>query len=627
MVKDYESIKAPVVDVNNDTSSEPRDTLPEVSDTTIVGQKKPSNYLDGVVDLHKTIDQTLHPDFPNGPEDTDPDKPSSGGGSSATPHEGQHNFLDPADSDFLDTIFGDLFASMGNDAKDTLTRLFNILGFNPTANSVTNGKNLVDILRTISQYADPLFGSLSGDELVQLSSTIYNALSGYTTSLLNQFYDRENWMRQNEYNSPLASMARLADAGINAAFYYGCLGSSNASEIGENKMQGSSMETTPVDSSNLARWSNGLSAASGLVTAVSGAASIPGSVANAFGAAHLANEQAQTIKATRPSDISVAESNAAIGMSDASWRDDQNRANYTQSVTQSAANDASANSSNAQARSLNWGTSFSQLQAPSILESLRLNNNLTRATTFNELNRWPMLREQLYSAQKVAGINAGASMYSANMAYKSAIAGYDNALLQSLIDSHVTETYNDVSSFDGTDNGFSHSSGNTSSNTTTFGHDITQQFTGSFSMGLGGSGGSAGSAGSGTGFGLGGLTKFGLQFGKEWNSGSSTGSVLDTRKSSNKTIHNSTREKSVDTKKVKNDFKELKSLGSPVAALDAIHSEVMSRAMNGTVTPSEMHNMLSGLYYVRNAQFKSAINDVSAKMASSYVDKLGLSLG
>ena len=115
--------------------------------------------------------------------------------------------------------------------KDSIQSLYEML-LNPDGDMASFGSGIADILKKFQTYFRSNFDGVSPNEALNLSQSLYNTLSGYITARLDYLYQRENWQFQQSYNSPLSQMRRLMEAGINPAFYYGCLGSSDAGEIG-----------------------------------------------------------------------------------------------------------------------------------------------------------------------------------------------------------------------------------------------------------------------------------------------------------------------------------------------------------------------------------------------------------
>lgn len=109
------------------------------------------------------------------------------------------------------------------------------------------GNNLADVgqqigsfLRNLETYFNEV-SNLDENTRWQYASQIYNMVSSYMMYQLQNYYSRQNWIFENEYNSPINQIARLVQSGINPAFYFSSSSKDTAGEIGGTDAKESSM--------------------------------------------------------------------------------------------------------------------------------------------------------------------------------------------------------------------------------------------------------------------------------------------------------------------------------------------------------------------------------------------------
>lgn len=65
-----------------------------------------------------------------------------------------------------------------------------------------------------------IFSKLTDTQKSSLLGGAINTAAGVGTALLNQYFNVQNWKRQNEYNLPIQQMARFRQAGLNPNLIY-----------------------------------------------------------------------------------------------------------------------------------------------------------------------------------------------------------------------------------------------------------------------------------------------------------------------------------------------------------------------------------------------------------------------
>lgn len=126
-------------------------------------------------------------------------------------------------------------------------------------NGQFNGYDYGSVLRYVYDqisYAGGLFGDLSDAASLELAEKISDQMFTFITAQFQQALSYQSWYLQQEYNSPVNQINRLAEAGLNTAFAIGSLNSGNAQSMAgvpqvENPQMSNAGQAENQSSSNI----------------------------------------------------------------------------------------------------------------------------------------------------------------------------------------------------------------------------------------------------------------------------------------------------------------------------------------------------------------------------------------
>lgn len=297
-----------------------------------------------------------------------------------------------------------------------------------SGNLVSSGQLIGDFISTLQNYLKNHIEGLNNDEATQLTGQVYGIVSNYLSALYNNMYARQNWLLENDYNSPKSQMTRLMAAGINPAFYFGSLGSSNSGQISQTEMQPGSIDYQPQSplSDGMQKFMSGVETVGSLATTAAGVVSGIGNFKAAMSSARDLDESAQTRRVMRLPQLAESLGNVGVALS---------QCNFLGAQTENIKQMTPLQTRNLSLQNMNLGQDYKNKIAQN--EVIRTQANFNRAQAYSLIEGVNIGYENIRNQLRIANISASATKYAADKSYDGTLASLNVAIAKNDVDSAI----------------------------------------------------------------------------------------------------------------------------------------------------------------------------------------------